>query len=122
MKAKKGPKARVVAPYNYQNDPVTRGVPGLSKGPSIKVTRKNTTTDTDKDGSRKTKVDWSKGADQPFEDLRRQLGDLKGFKQAEMMTKATDVVLEMIIHLRHMEDLEKIKEEGLSKYTHWFTV
>ncbi len=87
MKAKKGPKARVVAPYNYQNDPVTRGVPGLSKGPSIKVTRKNTTTDTDKDGSRKTKVDWSKGADQPFEDLRRQLNDLKGFKQAEMMTK-----------------------------------
>ena len=31
-------------------------------------------------------------------------------RQAEMMTKATDVVLEMIIHLRHMEDLEKIKE------------
>jgi uncharacterized protein Yka (UPF0111/DUF47 family) len=31
-------------------------------------------------------------------------------RQAEMMTKATDVVLAMIQQLRHMEDLEKIKE------------
>ena len=86
MKAKPGPKARVVAPYNYQNDPVSHGVKDLSKGPSIKVTRKNTTTDSDKDGSRRTSVDWSKGADQPFTDLQRQMNDLKGFKQAELMT------------------------------------
>jgi uncharacterized protein Yka (UPF0111/DUF47 family) len=31
-------------------------------------------------------------------------------KQADMMIKATDVVLSMIKQLRHMEDLEKIKE------------
>ncbi|MCX6895140.1 MAG: DUF47 family protein [Verrucomicrobia bacterium] len=30
-------------------------------------------------------------------------------RQAEMMTKATDVVLEMIKKLRHMDDLEEIK-------------
>ena len=30
-------------------------------------------------------------------------------RQAEMMTKATDVVLEMIQKLRHMDDLEEIK-------------
>lgn len=31
-------------------------------------------------------------------------------RQAEMMTKATDVVLTMVRHLRKMEDLEEIKE------------
>ena len=31
-------------------------------------------------------------------------------RQAEMMTKATDVVLTMVRHLRQMEDLEQIKE------------
>jgi uncharacterized protein Yka (UPF0111/DUF47 family) len=31
-------------------------------------------------------------------------------RQAEMMTKATDVVLQMIAQLRNMEDLERIKE------------
>ena len=31
-------------------------------------------------------------------------------KQADMMAKSTEVVLTMIKHLRHMEDLEKIKE------------
>ena len=39
--------------------------------------------------------------------------DLEGVdfgNQAEMMAKATDVVLTMVQQLRHMEDLEKIKE------------
>ena len=85
MRAKNGPKARVVAPYNFQNDPVSHGVPSFSKGPSLKVSRKNSTTD-GKMNVHKTAVDWSKGADQPLTDLHRQMKDLKGFKQAEMMT------------------------------------
>jgi hypothetical protein len=85
MKAKNPIKARVVAPYNYQNDPVSHGVPNLSKGPTIKVTRKNTTTD-GSGNKPKTSVDWSKGADQPFTDMQRQARDLKMFKQAELMT------------------------------------
>jgi len=85
MKAGKGIKARVVAPYNYQNDPVSHGVKDLSKGPTIKVTRKNTTTD-GSGNTRKTEVDWSKGADQPLTDLQRQASALKMFKQAELMT------------------------------------
>jgi uncharacterized protein Yka (UPF0111/DUF47 family) len=31
-------------------------------------------------------------------------------RQSEMMNKATDVVLQMVKHLRKMDDLEKIKE------------
>ncbi len=87
MKAKPGPKARVVAPYNYQNDPVSHGVPGMSKGPSLPVTRKNTTVSTDESANkRKTEIDWSEGADQPLTDLARQMKDLKGFKQADRMS------------------------------------
>lgn len=87
MKAKNGPKARVVAPYNYQNDPVSHGVKDLSKGPTIRVTRKNTTVvGRSHENRRKTEVDWSKGADQPFTDMQRQAAALKMFKQAELMT------------------------------------
>lgn len=86
MRAKNPIKARVVGPYSYQNDPVSHGVPNHSKGPTLKVSRKNTTTDGPKQNSA-TSVDWSKGADQPLVDLERQMHTLKGFKQASLMTK-----------------------------------
>ena len=89
MKAKPGPKARVVAPYNYQNDPVSHGVKDLSKGPSIKVTQKNTTIEDDVSTDKRiTKIDFGPGFDQPLEDGARALKRLKGFRQAEVMTVA----------------------------------
>jgi uncharacterized protein len=39
-----------------------------------------------------------------------QVHNIDFSKQADMMAKATDAVLEMVKQLRHMEDLEKIKE------------
>jgi hypothetical protein len=88
MKAKSSQgKAKVPAPYNFHDVPVTKKVKGYSKGPSLPVTRRNTTIENDPlIDKRITKVPMGPGFDQPLEDGAKALKLLKGFRQAEVMT------------------------------------
>ena len=55
------------------------------KSKSLPVSQKNAAV-TDDENIRVTKIDWSKGADEPMTDLARQGANLKMFKQASLMT------------------------------------
>jgi len=78
-------KAKLEPFYEFKR-PVKHVVMDLSKGPTLSIDRKNATFNDD-ENTRITKIDWSKGADEPMTDLQRQGGRLKMFKQAELMTE-----------------------------------